>query len=59
MYSREMINMFLVSQVSGLVKRENTGVYSGAINVINVRLCMIVLLIELYPLTENSVFLSG
>ena len=47
-YSREIINMFLVGPVSGLVKNFNSGIYSDTINVVNVNLCMMVLLIELY-----------
>ena len=34
-YLREIINMFLVSQVSGLVKNVNIGIFSDTINVIN------------------------
>ena len=40
------MKMFLFSQVSGLVENFNTKVFSDAINVINVQLCMVVLLIE-------------
>ena len=40
--------MFSISQVSGLVENFNIGIYSDTINVINVNLCMISLLIELY-----------
>ena len=51
MYSREIINIFVVvffvGQVSGLVKNLNGGIYSCTINVTNVKLCMMVLLIEL------------
>ena len=32
-YSREMINMFFDSQVSGLVKNFNIKIYSDAINI--------------------------
>ena len=46
-YSREIINMFFVSQVSGLVESFDTGIFSDTINVINVKLCMMVLFIEL------------
>ena len=38
MYSREIINMFFISQVSGLVENVNIGIYSDTINVINVKL---------------------
>ena len=48
-YSREMIHMFLVGQASGLFKNFNIGIFSDTINVINVKLCMGVLLIKLYP----------
>ena len=48
MYSREIINMFFIGQVSGLVGNFNIGIYSDTINVINVKLCMMVLLTELY-----------
>ena len=40
--------MFLIRQVSGLVKNFNIGIYSYKINVINAKLCMMVLLVELY-----------
>ena len=72
---REIINMFLVSQVSGLVENINTGIFSGTISVINVKHCMMALLIELYHfsdfdhvsksqphrtvLTENFMFISN
>ena len=39
--------MFLVGQVSGLVENFNTGIFSDIIKVTNVKLCMMVLLIEL------------
>ena len=35
--SRELINVFLVGQVSGLVENFNTGIYSHTKNVINVK----------------------
>ena len=38
--SREIINMSLVGQVSGLVKSFNLGIFSDTINVINVQLCI-------------------
>ena len=41
-YSKEIINMFLVGQTSGLVKNFNTWIVSDTINVINVKLCMMV-----------------
>ena len=46
--SRETVNMFLVGQVSGLVENFYIGIYSDTINVINVKLCLIELLFELY-----------
>ena len=63
MYSREVINMFLVGQVSGLVENFNIGIFSDTINVINIKLSMMVLHIEFYLqcqtiLTENVIFLS-
>ena len=57
-YSREMISMFLFGLVSGLVKNENIGIYSETINVINVKLCMVVLLIELCLFIPLSVTLT-
>ena len=48
-YSREIINMFFVVQVSGLVENFNIGIYSGTINEINAKVCMMVLLTELLP----------
>ena len=48
MFSRETVNMFLVSQVSGLVENFNMRVFSDTMNVINVKLCMMVLHTELY-----------
>ena len=57
-YSRKIINMFLVSQASGLVENFNTGIFSDTIIVINVKLCMMVLLIEPYLFIPLSVTLS-
>ena len=59
MYSRESVNMFFTSQLSGLVENFNTGIYSDSIVVMNVKLCTMVLLIELYliiPLSETDNF---
>ena len=53
----EIINKFLVGQVSGLVKNCSIGIYSNTVNVINVKLCMMALLIELYLLIPLSVTL--
>ena len=50
--------MFFVGQVSGLVENLNTGLYSETINVINVELCVMVLLIELYLFIPLSVALA-
>ena len=47
-YSREIIYVFLVGQVFGLVGSFNTGIFSDTINVINVKLPMMALLIEFY-----------
>ena len=61
-YSREMISMFLFGLVSGLVKNENIGIYSETINVINVKLCMVVLLIKHYlfiPLSVTFTIFQG
>ena len=44
--------MFFVSQLSGLVENFNIEIYPDTIIVINVKLCMMVLLIELY----NTIF---
>ena len=38
--SRDIINMFLVGQMSGFVKNFNIGIFSDTINVLNVTLCM-------------------
>ena len=46
--------MFLIGQVSGLVRNFNIGIYSDTINVINVKLCMMSLLIELYMFITSS-----
>ena len=50
-YSWKINNMFIVSQVSGLVENFEIGIFSDSINAINVKLCMVVLLIELYLFT--------
>ena len=48
-YSRDIIiiNMFFISQVSGLVKNFNIGIDPESINIVNIKLCMMILLIEL------------
>ena len=42
-YSREIIDMLFVGQVSGLVENFYIVIYLDTINVINVKLCMMVL----------------
>ena len=54
----ETIYMFLVGQVSGLVKNFHTGIFSDTINVINVKLCMMVLHIEHYLFITRSMTLT-
>ena len=56
MYSREIT--VCVGQVSGLVKNFNTGIYTDTINVVNVKPCMMVLLMELYLFLAFSVTLT-
>ena len=56
--SRERIYMFWVCQVSGLVENFNIGVFSDNINVVNVKLCMMILHTELYLLITLSVTLT-
>ena len=53
-YSGEYVNCFSVGQVSGLVENFNTGIYSNTIKVINVKLCTMVPLTELYRLIPLS-----
>ena len=43
-YSRETMNMFFVSQVSGLVENLNIGILSDTRNVINIKLCIMMML---------------
>ena len=50
--------MFFDSQLSGLVENLNIGTYSDTINAINVKLCMMVLLIKLYLFIPLSVTLT-
>ena len=57
-YSREIISMFFVNQVSGFVKNFNIGIYSDTINVINIKHCLMVLLIKLYLFIPLSVTLT-
>ena len=61
-FSREMINMFSVGQVSGLVKIFIIGIYSDTMTVVNIKLCMMVLLIKLYlfiPLSMTLTIFQG
>ena len=47
--------MFLVSQATGLVENFFIGIFSYIIDAINVKLCMMVLLVELYLFIPLSV----
>ena len=54
--------MFFLGQLSGLVINFNIGIYSDTLTVINVKLCMMVLLIELYlymPLSVTITIFQG
>ena len=57
-YSREINSMFFVGQVSGLVENFSIGIYSNNINLINVKLCVMLLLIDLYLYISLSVTLT-
>ena len=62
MYSREIINIFFVGQVPRLVINYYIAIYSDTINMIDVKLCMMVLLIELYlfiPLSMTLTIFQG
>ena len=50
--------MFLVGNVSGLVQKVNLGIFLDTINVMNVKLCMMVLFIELFLFIPLSVTLT-
>ena len=50
--------MFLVGQVSWLVENFNIGIYSDSTNVTNVKLRLLVSLIELYQFISFSVTLT-
>ena len=54
----KQLTCFFVGQVSDLVENFNIGIFSDTITVMNVKLCMIVLLIELYLFIRLSVTLS-
>ena len=56
--SREKIYMHLVGQVSGLVENFNIGIYSDTILVVYVKLCVMVLLVELYLFMTLSAVLT-
>ena len=61
-YSRGRIKTFFIGQESGLVENLNIEIDSDTINVINVKLCMTVLLIELFlfiPLSVTLTILQG
>ena len=48
----------MVGHVSGLVENLNIGIFSDTINMINVKLCMMVLLIEFTLVIPLSVTLT-
>ena len=50
--------MFFVGPVPRLFENVNIGIYSDTINVINVKLCMMVLLIEHYLFIPHSVTMT-
>ena len=58
MYSWEIINMFLDGQVSRHVKNFNIRIFSDTTNVINVKLCMMILFIKLFLFIPLSVTLT-
>ena len=55
LYSREINNMILVGQVSGLAENFITRIFSDTIKMINVELFMMSQLIELYLFISLSV----
>ena len=57
-YSREIIYKFLVDLMSWFVETFIIGIFSDTINVTNLKLCIMVLLIELYLLITLSVTLT-
>ena len=69
MFSREIIHIFLVGQVSGLVENFNIGIYSDTIgiysdtiNLVNVKLCMMAVLIKIdlfIPLSVTMTIFQG
>ena len=58
MYSREVIDIFSVGQVSGLVENFNNAIFSDSINGINGKLCMKIPHTELYLFITLSVTLT-
>ena len=54
----EIIHVFFVGQVSGLVENLHTVIYSDTIKVMNVKLCTMVSLIELYLIIPLPVTLT-
>ena len=56
-YLREIINTILVGQMSECVKNFDS-VFSNTINIINLRLCMMVLTVELYMFISLSVTMT-
>ena len=58
-YLGEVTNIFFVCQMSGLVEKTfSIRIYTATINVISVKFCMMVLLIELYLFILLSVTLT-
>ena len=58
MSSRQLVNMLLVGQASGLVENFSIRIFPDTINVKNVKLCMMVLLIKLYLFISLSVSMA-
>ena len=56
--SRDIIYVFLIGKVSGLVENFSIGIFLNTINVINVSPCMTVLNVKLYLLITLSVTLA-
>ena len=54
----EIIHVFFVGPVPRLFENVNIGIYSDTINVINVKLCTMVLLVKLYLFILLSVTLT-
>ena len=50
--------MVLIGEVSGLVKNFNNGIYSDTMNMINIKLCMMILLTELYMFIPLFIYLD-